>query len=814
MEHETSHVAVDVSYHRPDLDLIRCLGGTNQPHRDFDYRNHDNSSYVAYRRKCIDQYKVVIAANPRDALLVFDPATAKTSGPLSILKFLSEEGRALYTEYLLYLPNTFNKWRLYHKTQDKYPSHSYLSPAIDYLNEYGRIRVPFGIAQLTDGLGNNPRVPEVRRWLLSHPNSALIRRAFDIRLGTMVKPEGVGEPLPLVDEWPGLREHLAADQLLLDLVRCDLLTSDSGDTGLRCLRVDNSVYLVRGDEEDELLAVLGELELYINDESINQIMARRTASDIAVARANVRRKKSEAARLLAAVGHENLRRRLPNGLQAMLEDVPDRTDEARFARAAVATYDVGALREYRDYLSHLDPPRQWAGSHATVEFVRSLGFGPEWAGQRNATREPFVEVDGPYSLPPLHPYQDRIAHNLIRMLRSSYAGVRRGLISLPTGSGKTRVAVQGIVDAIREGAYTGGVLWIADRDELCEQAVEAWRQVWSNRGVQAAPVRISRLWKGQKNPAPVAGQHVIVASIQTLYRRIPRLNDNDELLSDFRLVVFDEAHRSIAPTFTRTMRQLGLTYRRKADEPFLLGLTATPYRGHNAAETERLARRYSQNRLDSGVFGSDNAEDVTRELQAMRVLAQADHRIIEGGRFSLRDDELRQMRDERLPWLPRRLEFDIAADRERTTRIIAAYNTHIRDHDWPTLIFATSVDHAKTLAALLDMSGVKARSVDSGTNSSIRRKVVEDFRNQRIAVLVNYGIFQEGFDAPKTRAIMVARPVYSPNLYFQMIGRGLRGPLNGGNERCLILNVRDNIVNYEERLAFTELDWLWATDHR
>ena len=36
-------------------------------------------------------------------------------------------------------------------------------------------------------------------------------------------------------------------------------------------------------------------------------------------------------------------------------------------------------------------------------------------------------------------------------------------------------------------------------------------------------------------------------------------------------------------------------------------------------------------------------------------------------------------------------------------------------------------------------------------------------------------MFREGFDAPKTRAIIVARPVFSPNAYFQMIGRGLRG---------------------------------------
>ena len=48
-----------------------------------------------------------------------------------------------------------------------------------------------------------------------------------------------------------------------------------------------------------------------------------------------------------------------------------------------------------------------------------------------------------------------------------------------------------------------------------------------------------------------------------------------------------------------------------------------------------------------------------------------------------------------------------------------------------------------------------------------------------------------------------------PHFHFQMIGRGLRGIKNGGNDRCLILDVNDNIVNFERNLAFTELDWLW-----
>ena len=159
--------------------------------------------------------------------------------------------------------------------------------------------------------------------------------------------------------------------------------------------------------------------------------------------------------------------------------------------------------------------------------------------------------------------------------------------------------------------------------------------------------------------------------------------------------------------------------------------------------------------------------------------------------------------------MPRSVEDRIAMDSTRTGRIIKAYETHVKP-DWPTLIFATSVEHAQTVAALLNIRGVRSRAVSATTEPTTRRRVVEAFRRGEIRALVNYGVFREGFDAPKTRAIIVARPVYSPNLYFQMIGRGLRGVKNGGNDRCLILNVKDNIENFQRSLAFSDLDWLWG----
>ena len=517
---------------------------------------------------------------------------------------------------------------------------------------------------------------------------------------------------------------------------------------------------------------------------------------------------ADAERLLAAVGEQALRRNLPGSLLAALKNDGAALTGLDLAEAAIDTWHTDALKQYKWALDRLDPPSRWAGSAPAVKFVRSLGFSEEWAGERGRKRESFLEVEGPHSLPQLHPYQRTIANNVRNLLRSGFgngAG-RRGMISLPTGSGKTRVAVQAIVEAMREDGFRGGILWVADRDELCEQAVEAWWEVWSGEGSKGAQLLISRMWGQQKPPQPVIDLHVVVTTIQTLHARLSNQPGEYEFLADFKLVVFDEAHRSVAPTFTSVMQDIGLTRFQRADEPFMLGLTATPYRGHDERETRRLVHRYGSNRLDSGAFASDKPEAVIQELQGMGVLAQADHKSIKGGTFSLDPKE----RKSSSPWLPQSVANRIARSAERTKRIVEAYETHIQP-DWPTLVFATSVEHARTLAALLNRKGIRSRAVRGETETATRRRVVEEFRRGEIKALVNYGMLREGFDAPRTRAIIVARPVYSPNLYFQMIGRGLRGPKNGGNERCLILDVEDNIKNFDRALAFSELDWLWDT---
>ena len=717
-------VTVDTEFHERDIELLRVLGLESIPCEG----RHLSTEpwYQRFRAECESRYRQQpLSSSPQSVYLVFRPDVG--SGPLQVLAFLSDEGQTRYTEALLSLDATYQRWTMQHETlPDRYPRTPFKSPALAMLRTYGRIRTPTGIVPLSKALGQQPESQAAWRVLMMHPKVARIREAFDLADPT---PEFIGEesPVPLSDVWPGLKDDLPAHRKTCQIIRCERILV--GDAEQDCVFHSPNVYLARtrdDSEERELRLVSARLELHLPENRIREILEHQTQRLVQQRRAAVRERCTDAERLLAAVGEPELKRRLPLPLLAMMikgEGV-DLTG-VRIAEAIIATYHSDALRQCRHALEHLDPPSRWGGSERAVDFVHSLGFSAEWAGERNRGRPPYLEVEGPYSLPELHEYQKIIVSKVRAMLGNTSvdSAERRGMISMPTGSGKTRVAVQAVVEAMCHDGLDGGILWVADRDELCEQAVEAWRQVWTSIGAPTTRLRISRMWAGQPRPQPTSTLHVIVATIQTLNAKLSAASGEYEFLADCKLVVFDEAHRSVAPTFTSVMREIGLTRWKRSDEPFLLGLTATPYRGHNAEETARLVSRYGRNRLDSGAFASDDPQAVIGELQQMRVLARADHETIDGGVFSLDGEEKEQAAS--TPWLPRSVEERIAMDSTRTGRIIEAYETHVKP-DWPTLIFATSVEHAQTVAALLNTRGVRSRAVSATTEPATRRRVVED----------------------------------------------------------------------------------------
>jgi superfamily II DNA or RNA helicase len=77
-----------------------------------------------------------------------------------------------------------------------------------------------------------------------------------------------------------------------------------------------------------------------------------------------------------------------------------------------------------------------------------------------------------------------------------------------------------------------------------------------------------------------------------------------------------------------------------------------------------------------------------------------------------------------------------------------------------------------------------------------RRYKIEAFKQRKIRILINFGILTTGFDAPCTNVAIIARPTLSLVLYSQMAGRAMRGKRSGGNEKCKVYTVLDNIPEF------------------
>jgi superfamily II DNA or RNA helicase len=618
---------------------------------------------------------------------------------------------------------------------------------------------------------------------------------------TEVLPVGPGEPARALDLFPDLAVF---DQELeaLEIILCDQIVIErSSDEGTTTQSVDqqldhNTLYLVGAAEDYErILDVLVAIKDFDLDAEERQAMLRsRRSGEGRKLQKRIAAKKTLTSKLVAAVGADALIRRLPKSLvQEMGERRGgDLTDE-EVAELALAVHGVEVLRIHRDDLTAkgLEVPPRWGGGPAARRFVLDLGFPEEYGGFPSEARDALVQIPGPPALHDLHQFQRDSADRIRKLVA---AGRGRGLLSLPTGAGKTRTAVQALVESMRDKELTGPILWVAQTDELCEQAVSAWSDNWRAMGPRQT-LKIGRLWSTNHVQDLVDSNQVVIATMAKLETIID--DHAYEWLSRANAIVVDEAHRAIAASYTKLLNWLGMG--RGAERAPLIGLSATPFRGTSETQTKALVNRFNGNRLDH------IGDDPYTKLQEMGVLAGVEHALLGGADVELSPEELKALETTRR--LPSSVLDRVGEDKGRNQEILESVLSLDEDHT--VLLFASSVDHAELMAGLLSVEGVPSKAISARTDRGARQHYIEQFRTGEVRVLTNFGVLTEGFDAPAVRAVYVARPTYSPNLYQQMIGRGLRGPKNGGKETCLIVNVADNLDAYGEDLAFREFEYLW-----
>lgn len=261
----------------------------------------------------------------------------------------------------------------------------------------------------------------------------------------------------------------------------------------------------------------------------------------------------------------------------------------------------------------------------------------------------------------------------------------------------------------------------------------------------------------------------------------------------------------------------------------LIGLTATPGRTtEDSYDNELLTNMFGGKliHIDSNIlnqinYGSLKARNLIAEnniikyFQDRRVLAKmkperlqykqqfTDHelKLLSSSLTDLGYDE-KEYTTEQL--------MILAKNKERNITIINKLR-ELSVNNIPTIVFACSVEHAKMISAMLTLDGISNSLVLGNMNEIDRKKAIEQFkdRSSGVDIIINYEVLTTGFDSKNIKCVFITRPTKSIVLYSQMLGRGLRGPLMGGNEECLLIDVDDNLNAFDNETAFNHFNDYW-----
>lgn len=634
-------------------------------------------------------------------------------------------------------------------------------------------------------------------------------RRFEDSFSFSMVVEGLQEPQRILDAYTGLRGEFGPRVGTARFARAlqvakRVTTEDGVEDQPLDWHMDGSDLIVRGDaDERQVLAfVSAAFDLRLDNARISQVLRAGLDHHLELLRHEAQTIQSDAERLDHYIGPDDLRDALPTGLWSALEAQELVDGSTSVAELFLTVYGSDSLKiladRFRDE-GFSDVPGTWAGAPAAISWVRKMGFGTNFAGQRNRTRPEEFVVPGAVRLNKLHRYQKEISEKLRAVLTQSFDGrAQKAMVELPTGAGKTRVATETVLRLFADEVLSGPILWVAQSEELCEQAVQTFETVWRYLSDER-PLTIGRLWDNNVVHEPDTELSVIVATDAKVAAIMDR--PDYEWLSRSTAVFIDEAHRAGgSKRYTDILRWLGVDGR-NWERP-LVGLSATPFKG-GAGEnsgTSELVARFGSNLLTA--FGSD----AYRELVKLGVLANVRHEVLESGvQVELNQSERLSIESNRL--IDRNL-YEKIGRNEKRMRVLV---DHIlkQNPEWPILVFTPSVLSAQVLAASLRYRGVSASSVSGQTGAQERRTIINQFQRGDIRVLANCDLLIQGFDAPGVRALYIARPTFSPGAYIQMAGRGLRGKENGGKEECLIVDVADNWGAMNDFLGYRGYEDLW-----
>tara|TARA_B110000971_G_scaffold97408_1_gene100239 strand:+ start:2153 stop:3823 length:1671 start_codon:yes stop_codon:yes gene_type:complete len=432
---------------------------------------------------------------------------------------------------------------------------------------------------------------------------------------------------------------------------------------------------------------------------------------------------------------------------------------------------------------------QWIKNNITEELCKILNIDDSLLPEKKDISPTIIsEFEAVYPFKSLKEYQSLVLFKSLHELKNPAS---RFVIQMPTGSGKTRVAMDVISQFINESKKDVKILWLAHQKELCGQASQCFVEVWSH--LRGKKLNLYRMWdEGDKVilPKDLPDNSFIIANFQKIHAGITNTPESYESITkQVDLIVIDEAHKAIAPTYKKVTNILA------SIKTKIIGLTATPGRSITNEESNKSLSDFFHNRI---ISIPDREEGVISYLRNIGILSKAQYEPIHTEeKITLTKKQIEYM--ETFLKLPSELIKQLSNDKVRNFELLKKIDNEIKSNpNTKILFFGLSIAHSRFICAILNTLGIKASHVDGKTSFNRRSATLDDFKNGKLNVLCNERLMSTGFDAPKTDTIIIAKPTFSIVLYSQIIGRGLRGPEIGGTEYCKIIDVKDNIKGFSD----------------
>lgn len=378
-----------------------------------------------------------------------------------------------------------------------------------------------------------------------------------------------------------------------------------------------------------------------------------------------------------------------------------------------------------------------------------------------------------------------IEHTLIEQ-----PNVRRALLAMATGTGKTRTTIGLCYRLIKTNRFRR-ILFLVDRRMLAIQAIDDF----SDKKVEdlntfSETYEVKKL----KENLPDLDTRLHFATVQSMVKRLFYAKENKDIpsIDTYDCIIVDEAHRGYLQDremdeeelFFKNQQDYVSQYRRVLDyfDAFVLGLTATP-----ALHTKEIFGKpvftysYREAVIDGFLADHDPPFQIKTRLSEEGIVWEA------GEKPQIYDKEENQIID--LDELADELRIEVEGFNklvitENFNRAVVQYLITQLDPEGEekTLIFAARDQHADLVVKLLEEEFAKIgidlpeNAIQKITGSIYKPQTqLRRFKNEKFPnIVVTVDLLTTGIDVPPICNLVFLRRIKSRILFEQMLGRATR----------------------------------------